>query len=125
MFKISVKNLYIGKSGLNLKYHLKEINGVQLSEYPKISSANLVGDILHEVRGKFDNEPDYEITNCLYIKESNLLILDPVGNYHDTLYVTGIPMESNVEDYIIKGAIYTHIHEDDYRKYLFQITRNV
>lgn len=121
MFKVSVENLYIGKSGINF-----EINGSiqNIRVYPaRINPTTMVGELFN-LHIKTDNrDPDFFIPNGFYYENLNIFLVNPVETLTNTIWVTGIPLEDSLDKYRIKDTIKESIFTDNHRKYLFQITK--
>ena len=110
MFGNIVKDLYIGKSKLNVRFQGQIIEPETIVDclgvpYPKLK--------------EYPTYPDY----ALIVNFDGKYIFNiQVGENPHILLITGIPKSTKTLDwYRIKKAIWSSYYEDSYRGYLFQI----
>ena len=106
MYPTSVKNLYIGKSGIDFLIR-GQIHGI-------------IGEVLVPYDGP---GPDYYLMNGYW--NDNTFLINPIGTELYTLWVTGIPLGESIESFLIPGNVYHSTFQDTHRIYLFQVTKQI
>lgn len=113
MFGNIVKDLYIGKSKLDIRFNgqilepetVVDFIGVPYPKTPKTQDYPTLPDFM--VIGTFDNIKTFDMRT---------------GYNTHYLLITGIPKGTKTLDwYRVKKAIWSSYYEDSYRGYLFQI----
>lgn len=123
MFPISVKNLYIGKLGIDLRMQ-GQINGVRIKGCASLDPTTLVGEIFTPIdRSKNCYMPDYYIKGGYWDPQNKSFLINPVGTYNNTLWITGVPLEEDPKDFLLPN-VYYNTYKDNHRIYLFQITES-
>lgn len=121
MFGKIVRNQYIGKSKIDFTFNGRSLDG-----------KNLIGDIgipFTDNQGiPFTNLdphlPDYYILGDVSDISTMELIPQDLRKTK-ALYITGIPKEATkLEDYKLKGVLWSSYYEDKYRGYLFQMVNS-
>lgn len=122
MFPISVKNLYIGKLGIDLRIQGK-INNLRIRGYASLDPTNIVGDIFTPV-SQFSScySPDYYIKGGYWDPQDKSFLINPIGTLNHTLWITGVPLEEDPKDFLLPNNVYYSTYKDEHRIYLFQIT---
>lgn len=118
MFGKIVKNQYVGKSKIDFTFGGRSLDG-----------KNLIGDIgipFTDSRGiPFTTlepyMPDYYILGDVSDISTMELIPQDIRKTK-VLYITGISKEATrLDDYKLKGVLWSSYYEDQYRGYLFQM----
>lgn len=120
MYPTSVKNLYIGKSGIDIQVQ-GQINGVRIQGAASLDPTTLVGEVLAPAPYEGYYSPDYYLLNGYW--DNQKFLINPIGTELYTLWVTGIPLGVSTKDFLIKNNVYHSIFQDSHRTYLFQITK--
>lgn len=129
MYSASVKNLYIGKSGIDIQVQ-GEINGIRIKGAASLDPTTLVGEIFEPVPiirtknpdyGLIPKYPDYCLINGYW--DNQKFLINPIGTDLYTLWITGIPLGTSINEYLLKGNVYHKTFTDSHRTYLFQITK--
>lgn len=120
MYPISVKNLYIGKSGIDIQVQ-GQINGVRIQGAASLDPTTLVGEVLAPAPYEGYYSPDYYLLNGYW--DNQKFLINPIGTELYTLWITGIPLGVSTKDFLIKDNVYHSIFQDSHRTYLFQITK--
>lgn len=124
MFPISVKNLYIGKIGIDLRMQ-GQINGIRIRNYASLDPTTLVGEVFTPVT-QFHScySPDYYIKDGYWDPKSKSFLINPIGTDNHILWVTGVPLEEDFKDFLLYKSLYHNVYKDEHRIYLFQITKS-
>lgn len=110
MFTNIVKDLYVGKSKLNIRFQGQAIKPETVIDilgvpYPKLKKYPTYPDYV--IIGNFDGKDIFDIK---------------LGTNNHALLITGIPKGAKTLDwYRVKEAIWSSYYEDNYRGYLFQV----
>lgn len=120
MYPNSVKNLYIGKSGIDIQVQ-GQINGLRINGAASLDPTTLVGEVFAPAPFGGPKSPDYYLLDG-YWDNRNFLI-NPIGTELYTLWITGIPLDLSINDFLLKDNVYNSIFQDSHRTYLFQITK--
>lgn len=107
MFGTIIKDLYIGKSKLNLV-----LNNLILEP------TEVFGNCLCPT-GFTGNMPDYG-NYGKFKSQYHTFIITPVKPEHK-IYVTGIPKGSVLDNFRLEDLVWSSYYEDDRRGYLFQV----
>ena len=120
MYPTSVKNLYIGKSGIDIQVQ-GQINVVRIQGAASLDPTTLVGEVLAPAPYEGYYSPDYYLLNGYW--DNQKFLINPIGTELYTLWITGIPLGVSTKDFLIKNNVYHSIFQDSHRTYLFQITK--
>lgn len=120
MYPTSVKNLYIGKSGIDIQVQ-GQINGVRIQGAASLDPTTLVGEVLAPAPYEGYYSPDYYLLNGYW--DNQKFLINQIGTELYTLWITGIPLGVSTKDFLIKNNVYHSIFQDSHRTYLFQITK--
>lgn len=119
MYPTSVKNLYIGKSGIDFLIQ-GQINGIRINGAASLDPTTLIGEVLIPYEG---SGADYYLMNGYW--NDNTFLINPIGTELYTLWVTGIPLGESIESFLIPGNVYHSTFQDTHRIYLFQVTKQI
>ena len=119
MYPTSVKNLYIGKSGIDFLI-LGQIHGIIGEVLVSLDPTTIIGEVLVPYDGP---GPDYYLMNGYW--NDNTFLINPIGTELYTLWVTGIPLGESIESFLIPGNVYHSTFQDTHRIYLFQVTKQI
>jgi hypothetical protein len=120
MYQNSVKNLYIGKSGIDIQVQ-GQINGIRIKGSASLDPTTLVGEVFAPYNGP--KSPDYYLSNGYWDNNNQKFIINPICTELYTLWITGIPLGVSTDDFLLKDNVYNSIYQDSHRTYLFQITK--
>ena len=120
MYPTSVKNLYIGKSGIDLQVQ-GQINGIRIKGAASLDPTTLVGEIFTPAPYEGPKSPDYYLLNGYW--NDNKFLINPIGTELYTLWITGIPLGASAKEFIIPESIHHSTFQDSHRTYLFQVTK--
>ena len=110
MFTNIVKDLYIGKSKLNIRFQNQIIEPETI--------VDSLGVPYHKLK-EYPTFPDYVVIGNF---DGNDIFNIQVGEIPHMLLITGIPKGAKTFDwYRVKEAIWSSYYEDNYRGYLFQV----
>lgn len=121
MFAISVKNLYIGKLGIDLSMQ-GQLNGIRIKGSVSLDPTTLVGEVLEPYSFKSCYAPDYGIQGGYWDHLKNRFLINPIGTPTHSLWLTGVPLESDIQTFLLPDVVYQSIYKDNHKKYLTQIT---
>lgn len=106
MFTESIKTLYIGKSKL---------------AFDDCGANTQIGKLAKETGLSHRNMPDLCIEGKLHCSQS--LFMTEITPEH-ILYITGVPLKAkSLNPYRLQDCLWSSYYQDNYRGYLFQITR--
>lgn len=121
MYPISVKNLYIGKIGIDLRMQ-GQIEGIRIKGYASLDPTTLVGEVFTPISFTSCWSPDFYIKNGYWDAKDKSFLINPVGTESHTLWITGVPLEGDVKNFLLPNNLYYNTYKDEHRIYLFQIT---
>ena len=120
MYPTSVKNLYIGKSGIDIQVQ-GQINGIRIKGAASLDPTTLVGEVFAPAPHEGPKSPDYYLLNGYW--DNQKFLINPIGTELYTLWITGIPLGSSAKEFIIPESIHHSTFQDSHRTYLFQVTK--